>query len=608
VTGKTAKHGYTARDGWFLDPLGRHTLLRGVNLSGSTKVPYSPNGATHLGVDFQNWADVSFAGRPFPLAEADEHLSRIAHWGFNTLRLLVTWEAIEHAGPGRYDEAYLDYVREVTKKAAEHGLLVFIDPHQDLWSRWAGGDGAPFWCFDWAGLRPERFVEAQAVELNAVDWLNNYNRVPSATMWTLFFAGDTFCPELAGVQGHLQDHYVGALCALAERLADLDNVLGYDTLNEPSGGYIGRGEDLLQAQATFTATGAPQPFSALEHLAAADGQTVRRPDGEALNPAGVSIWRDGCPWRRAGVWELDKEGKPLLLSPSYFREVKGEPVTAWGFMVSFIRRLRDALRRVHPGCFIFIEGSPFELPTYWDDPDPLVCNARHWYDVTTLAGRKFRPDSYQSLSGKTVSGVHEIAEEFTGQMGYLQLFSREQMGNPPMLIGEFGIPYDMNDGEAYETGDYSLQEIALDANYRALEALLLNSTQWNYTTDNSHAHGDQWNHEDLSIWSRDDQKDPGDPDSGGRAVRAFCRPYVRHAAGRPTRMAFDPATATFELEIEGAAKVTAPTLVYVPRLHYPRGVSVSVSSGTAAYDPATQTLTWTGHNTEAAARLRLTPR
>jgi hypothetical protein len=73
-------------------------------------------------------------------------------------------------------------------------------------------------------------------------------------------------------------------------------------------------------------------------------------------------------------------------------------------------------------------------------------------------------------------------------------------------------------------------------------------------------------------------------------------------------MAFDPATATFELEIEGDAKVTAPTLIYVPRLHYPDGVEVSVSSGTAAYDPATQTLTWTGHNTEAAARLRLTPR
>ncbi len=607
MSAETSRHGYTSRDGWFIDPLGRRTILRGVNLSGSTKVPYTPNGATHLPIDFQNWADVSFIGRPFPLAEADEHLGRIAHWGFNVLRLLVTWEAIEHAGPGRYDEAYLDYVREVTKKAAKHGLMVFVDPHHDVWSRWTGGDGAPFWCFDWAGLRPEKFVEAQAVELNAVDWPSNYNRVPIATMWTLFYGGDTFCPELAGVQDRLQDHYIRAVCALAERLADLDNVIGYDSLNEPSGGYIGRDEDLKQGSAIFGARAA-RPFSPLEYLAAADGHTVRHEDGAAINSAGASIWKNGCPWRRAGVWDIDKKGEPVLASPSYFREVKGEPVTAWGSMVPFILRLREALRRVHPDCFLFIEGSPRDIYTTWNDPDPLICNARHWYDLITLATRKFNPESQPSFSNKTLSGVQEIAEEFTKQLGGLQAISRDQMGNPPMLLGEFGIPYDINDHAAYKTGDYSVPEIALDANYRALEALLLNSTQWNYTADHSHAHGDQWNYEDLSVFSRDDQKDPADPDSGGRAVRAFCRPYVRHAAGRPTRMAFDPATGVFELEIESDAKVTAPTLVYVPRLHYPKGADISVSSGTASYDPATQILTWSGHNTGATAKLRLTPR
>jgi hypothetical protein len=601
-----SRHGYTASDGWFVDPLGRRTLLRGVNLGGSTKVPLSPNGATHLGTDFEGWRDVSFVGRPFALDEAHEHLARLAHWGFNVLRLLVTWEAIEHSGPGKYDEAYLDYVRAVVKKAREHGLLVFIDPHQDVWSRWTGGDGAPFWCFEWAGLDPGRFVEAEAVALDALDWPSNYERAPVATMWTLFFGGDTFCPELKGVQGRLQEHYIAAVCTLAERLTDFDNVLGYDTLNEPSGGYIGRGEDLQKERRLGSIRGV-RPFSALDYLAAADGNTVRR-HGQVLNPKGISIWKNGCPWKRAGVWDVDKEGNAVLCSPPYFSEVGGQAVTAWqDFMAPFIKRMREALRRIHPACFLFVEGSPVDLNTVWDDADPLICNARHWYDVVTLGTRVFRPEAYRSLSGETVSGVEAIAGEYTKQLTLLQAISRERMGNPPMLLGEFGIPYDMNDGEAFRTGDYNAQEVALDANYRALEATLINSTQWNYTVDNSHERGDQWNKEDLSIWSRDDQRDAGDPNSGGRAVGAFCRPYVQHAAGRPVRMSFDPATATFELEIESDPSVTAPTVIYVPRLHYPGDIDASASRGSVIHDTESQTLVWTGHGAESVAKLRLTP-
>src|SRR5512136_43578 len=119
----------------FIDEVGRILMLRGVNLGGGSKVPSRPNGATHIRERFFDHRDVSFVGRPFPLVEADEHFGRLAAWGLTTLRFLVTWEAIEHAGPGIYDEAYLDYVRAVVQKAGEHGIRLFIDPHQDVWSR-----------------------------------------------------------------------------------------------------------------------------------------------------------------------------------------------------------------------------------------------------------------------------------------------------------------------------------------------------------------------------------------------------------------------------------------------------------------------------------------
>ncbi len=127
---------------WFVDEQGRCVLLRGVNLGGSTKVPYSPDGRTHIPADFLDHRTVSFVGRPFPIEEVDEHFMRLRHWGFNCLRLLTTWEAIEHAGPGQYDEEYLDYITHVVQKAGEYGFYLFIDPHQDVWSRMSGGDGA----------------------------------------------------------------------------------------------------------------------------------------------------------------------------------------------------------------------------------------------------------------------------------------------------------------------------------------------------------------------------------------------------------------------------------------------------------------------------------
>lgn len=179
-------HGFTTNGSWFIDPQGRHTLLRGVNLGGSTKVPATPDGSTYRDVDIEHWREVSFVGRPAPLDEVDRHLDRIARWGFNVLRFLVTWEAIEHAGPGEYDEAYLDYVGEVVIRAGARGLFVLVDPHHDVWSRWTGGDGAPHGCVDLAGLVPQRFVETDSIELNAFDWAANYHRVPVATMWTLF--------------------------------------------------------------------------------------------------------------------------------------------------------------------------------------------------------------------------------------------------------------------------------------------------------------------------------------------------------------------------------------------------------------------------------------
>lgn len=57
------------------------------------------------------------------------------------------------------------------------------------------------------------------VGVNGTLWSTNYNKLASATMFTLFFAGDVFAPELkidgVGVQGYLQRKFVECYAYLA---------------------------------------------------------------------------------------------------------------------------------------------------------------------------------------------------------------------------------------------------------------------------------------------------------------------------------------------------------------------------------------------------------
>ena len=234
---------------WFKDASGRIMNLRGINVGASSKMPFTPAILSHTKEGFfESARSVSFVGRPFPLEEADIHFRRLRDWGFRFVRLLITWEAIEHEGPGKYDQAYLDYIEQIVRKASAHDINVFIDPHQDVWSRFTGGDGAPLWTLEAAGFDATRFSEAGAAVVHNIHgdpfpkmtWPTNYVKLGSATMFTLFFGGSDFAAQtkIEGVpiQEYLQDHYINAVRQVALRLKDLPNVIGFDTLNEPSAG------------------------------------------------------------------------------------------------------------------------------------------------------------------------------------------------------------------------------------------------------------------------------------------------------------------------------------------------------------------------------------
>ena len=154
---------------------------------------------------------------------------------------------------------------------------------------------------------------------------------------------------------------------------------------------------------------------------------------------------------------------------------------------------------------------------------------------------------------------------FARQIGSIKANSEQHMGNCPTLIGEFGLPYDLDNGKAYRSGDFGLHARLLNLYYNALDTNLVNATQWNYTTDNDNRWGDHWNNEDLSIFSRDQQRDPSDINSGARGLEGFCRPFARRTAGTPTE-------------------------IYIPCVQYPQGYEAELSSGEAERDEEAQLL------------------
>jgi Glycoside hydrolase family 5 C-terminal domain/Cellulase (glycosyl hydrolase family 5) len=616
----------------FVDEHGRTLMLRGANLGGSSKVPRVPNGATHLREGFFEHRRVSFVGRPFPLEEADEHFSRLREWGLTFLRFLITWEAVEHAGPGIYDREYLESLRTVIRRAGDYGISLFIDPHQDVWSRWSGGAGAPGWTLEAAGFDLSTLDETGAAithqghgdPLPPMIWPTNSGKLAAATMFTLFFGGDDFAPrakvEGKPIQQYLQEHYIAAMQAVAEGIGDLPNVAGFGTMNEPLPGYIGW-KDLNAAGGIITLGESPTAFQGMLLGAGLPQEVgvwrlgfarIKRIGTRKLNPTGARAWarnRD-CIWRQNGVWDFDHSGKPVLLRPDHFvRGPAGVVDFTNDYFRPFARRFAATIRSVAPPAMVFIEAEPNRTLPRWSGQDGgRVVFAPHWYDDLVLVKRKLSPwMAVDSARMRPVIGRRAVRRSLREQLARLPREAGELAGGIPTLLAEFGTPLNLNGARAYRSGDFRVQAEALDRSFTAIEENLLDCTIWNYTADNTNARGDQWNGEDLSIFSRDQRSSPGDINSGGRGLRAFVRPYPRATAGAVIRASFEMRSRVFELVFRHDPRVRAPTEIFVPRLQYPSGLSVETSDGDFAYRPQEQVLVYR-HGTELMEHtVRLAP-
>jgi len=176
------------------DDDGRILIFHGINvISAAKNDPLRVGGTTKE--DFMHIADA---------------------WGFNAVRLLIFWDAIEPE-PGQYDLEYLARVRERLDWAEEAGLDVILDMHQDLYSTKFGGDGAPEWAI---------YDDGQPFEMQE-PWELNYLQPAVQASIDNFWRLEKGHPEL-------QEHYINAMVFALDELADHPALIGIDIYNEPT--------------------------------------------------------------------------------------------------------------------------------------------------------------------------------------------------------------------------------------------------------------------------------------------------------------------------------------------------------------------------------------
>lgn len=110
-------------------------------------------------------------------------------------------------------------------------------------------------------------------------------------------------------------------------------------------------------------------------------------------------------------------------------------------------------------------------------------------------------------------GLMGARKNYTSQISNVINYGLKKVGQKPCIIGECGIPMDINQKRAFASGDYKHHTNFLDAILSSLDANLVGYTLWNYNPINNWESGDMWNGEDFSIFTNEAIKEADECDN-----------------------------------------------------------------------------------------------
>ena len=527
-----------SKDGrWFRDYNGRYILFRGVNFGSRAKLPpYLPIAP----LDIQNLKQLDLK-KEIELSSSELDLLKVL--GFNIVRLLISWKAIEPRPNPNLDEEmlpegreYLTAVGQIIDELYSRGLYVILDFHQDIAHEIFGGDGFPDWALaiDDKHKRPEIDDKHKSQTMsNLKDKLwqkayltNNLVRHTFRSFWN-----NDLTNHEAGLRNYpVRTHLEKTIGQTVKFFKSLNNhrghpaILGIEPFNEPHPVGI-----------------PPQKFEAeflYEYYTNVESE-VRRFDKNIF---------------------LFIEPRVDWTVSSTDGDKSGARRTLFDIKRTFnLRLIRDTM----------VEGkiSNIQLHSSLPSDSASLETVRrrgvlsfHYYNLEATAGSFL----------KMPENLYRIKREFP--QIFAQLVEAATQRELIPFLTEFG-----GFQESPNIREY------INLHFIQIEKHLINATYWNYDLYHTAEGKDNWNLEDYSILG---------PNRTHRNLDVMARPYPIRSSAEPTLLFFDIESKYAAIILKGAV-VDAPTIIYIPyHFHYSPEFRVWATSKETNWDKENQLLYW----------------
>lgn len=524
-----AREGIWKNGSWFRDEDKRYVLFRGVNFGSRSKMP------PYLPIAPLDVHELSQLDLKKEIESVKSGLDLMKNLGFNVIRLLVSWKAIEPRPNPNLDELlpegrkYLEYMKEIIDELYARNLYVILDFHQDIANEVYGGDGFP----DWAVAIDEEHEKPKAPTKPDKKWQFKYmiNKSLKETLKSFWVNDLTNLDE--GLKNYpVRTHLEKTIGQTVKFFKSLNGGLGHpgilavEPFNEPHPNTIPKKEFEIN--------------NLMEYYRNVNSEI------EKFDKSLFIFIEPRVDW----IMPTDTGGMPAKYGASPL-EVKST------FGMDFIKNVMIDKRLVTK-----------RLETYL--PDDLSSVSRfgkngvlsfHYYDTMAVA----------SSFVKIPESLYTYKVEFPMLFAQLYLAATER-GLVP-FITEFGAFQ-----EAEQVREY------LDLQYKQIEALLLNATIWNYDLYNTEEGKDNWNYENYSLLG---------PNMNPRNVDAVARPYPMRSSAEPGLIFFDIDSKYASIILKGKVVTDKPTVVYIPfDIHYSPEFTVWSTSNELKWDKVNNILYW----------------